>query len=323
MKIRSIRSWSLALVALGAVECGGTTGGNLIQMPLQVGGIARDASQPFTFVTGQGWTVTLTAAQVVLGPLYFNIDDPSTASFRTGVVIVQATEQFIVDMLDPTLQNVPGGADGETGTAVSVEIGFYTTVNGYNDGALRGADGGATTLPPPLAADGQQGTAYLAGEATKQGAVVDFAGRVQITGSLVSNLDPIDQLARVAGACAGVTPPACSLEFTTTSGPLQLRVNPSFWFDQANFCNIVRPPPVQVAGDGGLGDAGARDAGPSVVSAGDGGVDAGAPIVGAPCAPTAGTVYDWADTNPFNSAVLEGMKGSAGVYQFGFGQSGL
>ena len=119
-----LHSRGLALLALGAVACGGTTGGNLIQMPLQAGGIARDASQPFTFVTGQGWNVTLTEAEVVFGPLYFNIDAPSPAVFRSGVVIVQATKQFIVDMLDPTLQNVPGGADGETGTAVSVEIGF-------------------------------------------------------------------------------------------------------------------------------------------------------------------------------------------------------
>ena len=156
-------------------------------------------------VTGQGWNVTLTQAEVVLGPLYFNIDAPTTASFRSGVVIVQATEQFIVDMLDPTLQNVPGGANGETGTAVSVEIGFYTTFNDYNDKALVGADGGAIkTLPAPLAADGQQGTAYLAGEATKQGAVVDFAGRVQITGALVTQGTPIDFLATLTGACAGV-----------------------------------------------------------------------------------------------------------------------
>ena len=316
-----IRSYLLLLLALAAVECGGATGGNLIQMPLEAGGIARDATQPFTIpMTQQGWKVTLTEAKVVLGPLYFNIDPaPSSQDvFRTGVVIVQATTQFIVDMLDPTLQSVPGGASGETGTAVSVEIGFYTTVNNYNDMALVGPDGGAISLPAPLAADGQKGTAYLAGEATKQGAVVDFAGRVQITAALVSQGSPIDYVARVAGACAGVNsmiPPGCALNFTTTSGPVQLRVDPTHWFDQANFCSLVRPPPVQV------GDAGTLDAGPSVVSVGDGGADAGSPIAiaGAPCAPTAGTVYDWADTNPFNAAVLQKMIGANGVYLFSLG----
>jgi hypothetical protein len=201
-----------------------------------------------------------------------------------------------------------------------VEIGFYTTVNQYNQMALVGADGGAIkTLPAPFGANGQQGTAYLAGKATKKGAVVDFAGRVQITGALVTQGTPIDFLATLTGACAGITPPACSLNFTTTSGPVQLRVNPSDWFNQADFCNVVRPPPARVAVDGGVGDAGARDGGPSVVSTGQAGVDAGTPAVGAPCAPTAGTVYDWADTNPFNSAVLQGMKGSGGVYRFSLG----
>jgi len=299
-----VRIGGFALLALGALECGGTTGGALIRMPLEAGGPARDASEPFTFVTGQGWTVTLTQAEVVLGPLYFNIDPPQPSVFRSGVVIVQATEQFIVDMIDPTLQSVPAGADGETGTAISVEIGFFTTVNSYNE---------TITLAAPLAAAAQQGTAYLAGEATKQGAVVDFAGRVQITGALVSGLNPIDQLARVAGA-------DCDLRFTTTSGPLYLRVNPSNWFDQANFCNLVGAPLPGVGGDGSADDGSASDAGPSV-AAGDGGsVDAGSASPGAPCAPTAGVVYDWADTNPFNSAVLSGMKGSVGVYQFSLGQ---
>ncbi len=307
----------------GLVECGGTTGGNLIQMPLQVGGIARDASQPFTFLTGQGWTVTLTAAQVVLGPLYFNIDAPSTASFRTGVVIVQATDAVHRRHARPDAPERSGWRQRRDGNRrLGRDRILHHGRTATTTWRLVGADGGATTLPAPLAANGQKGTAYLAGEATKQGAVVDFAGRVQITGALVSEINPIDFLATLPGACAGVNPlipPGCSLKFTTTSGPLQLRVKPSFWFDQANFCDIVRPPPVQV------GDAGARDAGPSAVSTVDGGVDAGSGIVDAgsgvvaPCAPTAGTVYDWADTNPFNSAVLQGMKGTDGVYLFSLG----
>jgi hypothetical protein len=299
-----LRHGGLAILALAVVECGGTTGGNLISMPLQVGGVARDASQPFTFTTGQGWTVRLEQASVVLGPLYFNIDAPQPSVFRSGVVIVQATEQFIVDVLDPTLQGVPGGADGETGHAVSVEIGFYTTAQSYND---------TLTLAAPLAADDQQGTAYVAGEATKGGAVIDFAGRVQITSALVSALAPIDQLARVAGA-------VCDLSFTTMSGPLELRVNPSHWFDQANFCSLV--PPSAVGGpEGGTSDGGASDGGSNGGSDGDGGADAGAGLPAAePCSPAPGKVYGWTDTNPFNTEVLGGLGASVGVYQFSLGQ---
>ncbi|MGA7743110.1 MAG: hypothetical protein ABSF35_20690 [Polyangia bacterium] len=288
---------ALEVVALLVLGCGGTTGGHLISMPLHAGGIARDVSQPFAFTTSQGWTVELDQAEVVLGPLYFNIDPPEPSVFRSGVVIVQATEQFVVDVLNPALQDVPGGADGETGHAVSVEIGFYTTAESYND---------TITLPAPLAADGQQGTAYVAGEATKSGTVVDFAGRVQITNALVSGLNPIDDVSRVAGA-------VCDLTFTTTSGPLQLRVDPSHWFDQADFCSLVATS-VDDVSDGGASDGGASDGGDGSVD-----TDTNAPASG-PCAPTRGTVYAWTDTNPFNTEALAGLGGSVGVYDFTLGQ---
>lgn len=275
----NLRSLACATAALTLAGCGGTTGGDLISMPLQAGGVARDGGASLTFTTGQGWSVRLDQAQVVLGPLYFNIDAPQPSVFRSGVVIVQATEQFVVDVLDPNLHAVAGGADGETGQAVSVEIGFYTAAQSYNQ---------TIALPTPLAADGQSGTAYVAGEATKDGAVIDFAGRVQITDALVSALEPIGDLARVAGA-------VCDLDFTPRSGTLQLRVNPAHWFEQANFCSLI---PIAAGGDdGGVADAG----------------------VAGPCAPVAGRVYGWSDTNPFNTQVLSGLGGSVGVYQFDLG----
>ena len=157
---------------------------------------------------------------------------------------MQVTSQSIVDMLDATLQPVAGGADGDTGTAISVEIGFYTSINGYNDTIAPGA---------PFVESGQQGTAFLAGTATKCGVAVPFAGRVQITSALVTALNPIDQLGRMAGA-------NCDLTFTSSSGGLELRVDPSHWFDQANFCNLATPPPRPAATDGGVADAGAADA---------------------------------------------------------------
>lgn len=293
---------ALVLLALGAVGCGGTTGGHLLQVPFEAGGIARDASQPFTFVTEQGWTVTLTRADVMLGPLYFNVIASQPSVFRSGVVIMQVTRQFIVNMLDPTLVAVPNGADGESGTAVSVEVGFFTAVNGYND---------TIQLPAPLAEEGQQGTAFLAGQASKGGVIVPFAGRVQITNALVTGLDPIDYLARVAGAL-------CNLTFTPTSGPLELRVNPSRWFDQANFCDLVTTPPAATSIDGAVADASSMDGGTTDGASADSGSD-GKLLVRGPCAPTAGTVYSWAATNPVNSAVIGGMQGTVGVYEFSLG----
>ena len=71
--------------------------------------------------------MTLDQALIAVGPFYFNVDPPPTDEFRSGVVIIEATEQTIVDALDPTLHDVTGGADGETGSAVAVEIGLLAT----------------------------------------------------------------------------------------------------------------------------------------------------------------------------------------------------
>ena len=239
---------------------------------------------------------------------------PSSASFRTGVVIVQATEQFIVDLLDPTLQNVPGGANGETGAAFSVEIGFYTTVNNYNEMAVVVADGGAIkTLPAPLAANGQRGRPIWPGKRPRRGR---------------SSILP-DGCRSPARSSRRALPST----FVDALGGLRERrplsrmwKRPRVHDDQRSVAasgqsialGSTRPTFVTCASAPRAGCRRRRraDAGPTVVSAGDGGVDAGSPvaIAGAPCAPTAGTVYDWADTNPFNSAVLgEGMKRATGL----------
>ncbi len=112
------------LLVLTLAACANTTGGDLVTLPFQAGGASRDATQPFTFTTPTGWTVTLDQAVIAAGPFYFNVDPPPTDEFRSGVVIVQATEQTIIDTLDPTMNPVVGGANGETGAAVSVEIGL-------------------------------------------------------------------------------------------------------------------------------------------------------------------------------------------------------
>jgi hypothetical protein len=104
--------------------CGSTTGGALITLPFQAGGAARDPSTPLSFVTPAGWTVTLQSARIALGPFYFNVSPPPTNAFRGGTFIIEVTRQVVVDALDPTLQDVPGGADGETGHAVAVEVGL-------------------------------------------------------------------------------------------------------------------------------------------------------------------------------------------------------
>src|SRR6202521_3080740 len=117
----ALRNSSLLLLGLCAASCG-STGGKLITIGFRAGGVSRAASGPLTFSATTGWTVTLQTASITLGPFYFNAESPPTAAFRGGTVLIQATEQVIVDPLDPALKSVPGGADGETGPSLVCEI---------------------------------------------------------------------------------------------------------------------------------------------------------------------------------------------------------
>jgi hypothetical protein len=206
----------LALV----MSCTNTTGGDLITLPFEAGGATRDATQPFTFTTPTGWTVTLDHAQIAAGPFYFNVDPPPTDEFRSGVVIVQATEQTIVDTLDPTLHAVTGGANGETGSAVSCEIGLLAP-----DGPDQAADPQDAEL---LGA----GFAYVSGTAISGSATVPFEGQVIVDQTLVTTTEPLADLQRIRGAGVALT-------FSSAPQQLELRVDPTHWFDQSEFSEIA------------------------------------------------------------------------------------
>jgi hypothetical protein len=207
------RAAAFALVLSAA--CSNTTGGDLITLPFVAGGVARDATQPFTFTTPVGWTVTLNDALIALGPFYFNVNAPRTGTFRSGVVIVEATEQVVVNALDPTLAAVAGGADGETGTAVAVEIGLLPPdpTNGSAADAL-----GA-------------GFGFVDGTATMGATTVAFTGQIAVNQSLVTATEPLADLERIKGA-------AVDIEFPAAPRTLVLRVDPTHWFDQSQFDEI-------------------------------------------------------------------------------------
>lgn len=207
----------LALVAQLAA-CSNTTGGDLITLPFQAGGVSRDATQPFTFTTPTGWSITLDQAVIAAGPFYFNVDPPSTDEFRSGVVIVQATEQTVIDTLDPTMNAVTGGANGETGSAVSVEVG------------LTAPD--STNVANPNADMLDTGFAYVEGTAVSGDTIVPFHGEVIVDQTLVTSTEPLADLQRIRGADVALT-------FTAAPQTLALRVDPTHWFDQSDFSQIA------------------------------------------------------------------------------------
>jgi|SRR6267143_543936 hypothetical protein len=200
----------LAVAVLAGVSCG-STGGALVTLPFRAGG--QQAGGPLAFTTLTGWTVTLRTARILLGPFYFNAFPPSTEAFRSGVVIIEVTQQVAVDALDPSLHDVPGGADGQTGQSVAVEIGLLS--------------------PDPTQPNMSIG--LVAGTATKGSTTLAFSGPITIDTSGVTP-QQVAALRRVRGATV-------DLNFTTAPQALELRVDPTHWFDTADFSALLQGTP--------------------------------------------------------------------------------
>ena len=206
-----------AIVLASGVSCGSTSGA-LVTLPFSAGG---QAAGPLTFTNPTGWTVTLQTATIALGPFYFNNVPASTQTFRNGLVIIQVTRQVVVDALDPTLQDVTGGADGETGVAVAVEIDLFAPDD---------------TQPPAVRSELAGNVGVVAGTASKGGTTLSFRGPITIDTNLVTPQTPLLALQRVRGA-------AVNLDFAATPQSLVLRVDPTHWFDLVDFAELLQGTP--------------------------------------------------------------------------------
>jgi hypothetical protein len=260
MRRRSCLALSLLLAA-----CSRSTSGGLLQIPYAIGGPPFADGGPMQLTTALGWAVTLEAAKIDLGPFYFDIDPPNTSQFRDGVVIVEALAQVTVNVLDPNLYPLSGGAQGELGTAVAAEIDLLPP-----DPTITDPDVGGPT---------STSSAYFRGVAVSAdaGLTVPFEGWITIDQSLASSSTPLPWLQRVNGAL-------CDLDFSGDQQSLVLRVDPSSWFDTADFSDLLQPGGVSPTSDGGP--------------------------------------YGWETTSNFQLAVLGQIQATTGVYTFGLDGGG-
>jgi hypothetical protein len=216
-------------MAAALSACGNTTGGALIQLPFSLGGVDRADAGSLSFTSATGWAVTLDDGLVALGPFYFNVSPSQTGAVEGGLVIVQVTSQAVVNVLDSTLYGVDGGADGQTGAAVAVDIGL---------------------LPPDatqaVVIEEQLGTgeAYVRGTALKGTTAVPFAGMAEVDLRLATPQNPPAVLQRINGASLDLT-------FAPKGQQLLLRVDPSTWFDTADFGQLLQGTPDPVTGNYG------------------------------------------------------------------------
>jgi hypothetical protein len=212
------------LVLLGALAlcaCGNSTSGARVTLPFAAGGVDRPAGGPLSFTSASGWAVTLDQGLVALGPFYFNVSPPQTGALQGGLVIIQVTSQTVVDVLNPALVDVAGGADGQTGHSVAVEIDLLPP------DATQAAD---------IEAQLGTGEAYVQGTAVKGNTTVPFAGVAEVNLSLATPQTPPAALQRINGATVDLT-------FSPSGQQLVLRVDPSTWFDSADFASLLQGTP--------------------------------------------------------------------------------
>lgn len=249
-----ITSWTLALTAAtlslggaGALSsCGDTTGLRHVTFAARAGGFEH-ADGPVRFTTRTGWTVTLSEAHAAVGPVYLNALEPiacdgcqaraiiealtdvvaprawahGESHLGTGQIVGQVTHQIDVDVLSPSLVDVPGGGDGLDQRAHTAEAWLYNR---------EGATGGAAIRVRGVA------TREVDGRTEE----VPFASSLVIDERIATAQTPLDVARRVRGIPVDLTP--------SDGGALTVRIDPRRWFDGADFSELA-PLPVDAQGD--------------------------------------------------------------------------
>jgi hypothetical protein len=209
----------LALGALVASSCAYDPPIEIVAFRVEYGGVERDIAQPFTVTTPLGWTVTLTAAQVSLGPMYFRNGLPGVGTDQDdGRVVSEVLAIITIDALNPNLGVVENGARGSTEPARTGEVRFEAAA----DGPIADAAGAGVAI------------AHVAGVAQRDSVVIRFDGTLAlpIAGTASDYAEALQR--RVSHIATDFTPAA--------GGTLTLRVDPSHWLDAVPFDANGTPP---------------------------------------------------------------------------------
>ena len=121
----------LSMIAVLALptSCVGTTGGEVIIFHAAAAGPADAiAGEPYPFVSGRGWNVTLTRAKMHIGALYLSRSMPVSGAGVTSCVLPatyvgEVTDGTDVDLLSPAPQPFPAPGKGATSPrAIAAQI---------------------------------------------------------------------------------------------------------------------------------------------------------------------------------------------------------
>jgi hypothetical protein len=212
---------ALTCLAMTALSCVGTTGGDLVTFTAVAAGPA-DAVEgaPLDFTTDRGWNVRLTVATLHIGAMYLNQALPvsgaqNTSCILPGTYVAQVTTGADVNLLSPAPQPFPRPGTGVTIPALAGQL------------WLTGVEINTVADTTPIL--------HIEGTAEKSGAAFPFAGTLTIG----ANRLPSNSGAATAGGnpiCKQriVSPIAANLEPRST-GRLSLRVDPRALFANIDF----------------------------------------------------------------------------------------
>jgi hypothetical protein len=240
-RAKSVAMWALALG--GWLGCSSTTGSSRYDFEASALGVGPLAGGPSTFTNQTGWSVTLSRADVTLGPIYLNVIPPlrsatlslldllipnaraqASEHLGTGRIIGEVLGQVTFSALSS--QPVPFPVLGtlteeEVRTA---EVWFYPAA---------GTSPNATQIDT-VALD-------VAGEASRDGEVVPFRGTLVLDGDWVSDQpvgargrQSILEIRQVRGVAAAFVP--------REGGRLELQVDISRLFRGADFSRLGANP---------------------------------------------------------------------------------
>jgi hypothetical protein len=225
----------LVLLSQPFLSCGVETAGESIRFNTAVLGTTEQGKSASSFDTAKGWSVTLSSAHAVFGPIYFYGGEPMArarplmrlfggvamacpthAQYDYGAVLGEVLEQYVVDLLADAPTST-GEVQGEAGTCHSAELHLHPP------GDQQLPAGSSRTEFDKL--DGY--TIVIVGTANKDTAAVPFHAALDI---------PDEGTMRIVQNIAG------DVELDDVSeraGSIVVQILLDGWFDQVDFSSLT------------------------------------------------------------------------------------
>jgi hypothetical protein len=218
---------SLCLCVLPFIACAGTTGGERVAFSAAAAGPAGMTSASFEFQNRLGYHVLLDRADLHIGAVYLNQNNPTSGNQATGCVspgtyVAEVLSSLDVDALSAKPQKFHGLGQGIALPAQTAELWL--------------------TGGPVDRIDDTTEILGASGVADKDGQTYPFEARITITHNrLITNSDPafpganpICKQRIVSRIPADLTP--------RSSGELLVRADPRGWFATVDFSALAKCP---------------------------------------------------------------------------------